>query len=156
MTLLKLIIGVVLVSGLAAEASAQDTEARVWGIRVLATDPEAIAAFYSKAFGMAEIQRPVNSATTKEIVLNFGATPDAAAKSTSTPIVIYTRPRTAPAGAMASLILRVPDLDRALAGVVANGGSVLRPPATNGPTKLTFVFVKDPDGNQIELVTETK
>jgi catechol 2,3-dioxygenase-like lactoylglutathione lyase family enzyme len=140
----------------AAVALAQDGGIQVWGVRVLATDAEAIAAFYEKAFGMSEIARPVNSATTKEILLNFGSTPDIAKRAATTPLVIYTRPATAPAGAMASLILRVPDLDKAIQAVKANGGTATRPPGRNAVVNVSFAFVTDPDGNQIELVMEAK
>ena len=155
MAFAKWITGAV-VLGLTTVALAQDGGVRVWGVRVLATDPEAIAAFYAKTFGMSETARPVNSATTKEIVLNFGATPDIARKATTPPIVIYTRPKTAPAGAMASLILRVPDLDKAIESVKANGGTATRPPGKNAVVNVSFAFVTDPDGNQIELLTEAK
>ena len=74
MTLLKLTIGGWIL-GVATVALAQDGGFQVWGVRVLATDVETIATFYEKAFGMSEVARPVNSATTKEIILNFGQTP---------------------------------------------------------------------------------
>jgi predicted enzyme related to lactoylglutathione lyase len=131
-------------------------EPGVWAVRVLATDAEAIATFYSKTFGMSEVSRPVNSQTTKEILLDFGVTPDLAKQSTAPGIIIYTRPPGTPAGAMASLLMRVADLDKAIALVTANGGTVMRPPSSNAVAKVRFVFVKDPDGNQIELVTEQK
>ena len=134
--------------------AAQDTQ--VWGVRVLATDVEALATFYAKTFGMSEVSRPVNSATTKEIILNFGATPEIARRATTVPIVLFTRPRTAPAGAMASLIIRVPDLDKAIEAVKANGGTAPRPPGRNAVVNVSYAFVFDPDGNQIELVTEAK
>jgi predicted enzyme related to lactoylglutathione lyase len=67
-----------------------------------------------------------------------------------TPIVIATRSDAAPAGAMAALILQVPNLDEAIAALKTNGGTLLRPAATSG--SLSFAFVKDPDGNQIELI----
>ena len=95
-------------------AAAQQSGIRVRAVRVLATDPEALAIFYEKAFGMSEIRRPVNSATTKEIVVNSGDTVEAARAAQTAPIVIYTRPKDAPAGAMASLILNVPDLNKAI------------------------------------------
>ena len=155
MTLVKWMVGTV-VLGVAAVALAQDSGIQVWGVRVLATDPEAIALFYEKAFGMSETGRPVNSATTKEILVNAGATPEIARKAPSTPLAIYTRPPTAPAGAMASLILRVPDLDKAIESVKANGGTLMRAATRNAALNLSFAFVKDPDGNQIELVMETK
>jgi lactoylglutathione lyase len=139
----------------ATVATAQQGGIHVRAIRVLATDPEALATFYEKAFGMSELGRPVNTATTKEIVINSGLTADAAKKSTSTPVVLYTRPPNAPAGAMASLILDVPSLEKAIESVKANGGTLLRPPATSGEG-LHYAFLKDPDGNQIELVEATK
>jgi predicted enzyme related to lactoylglutathione lyase len=153
--LLKLTIGA-WVLGAATVALAQDGGTQVWGVRVLATDPQAIATFYEKAFGMSEVARPVDSATTKEILLNFGQTSDIARQAATTPIVIYTRPATAPAGAMASLILRVADLDKAIEAVKANGGTATRPPGRNAVVNVRFAFVLDPDGNQIELVMEAK
>ncbi len=155
MKYVRLAVGAVVLS-FAATALAQDPGTRVWGVRVLATDVEAVAGFYAKAFGMSETARPVNSATTKEIVLNFGQTPEMARRATTPPIVIYTRPATAPSGAMASLILRVTDLDNAIEAVKANGGTLMRPPNRNAVMNLAFAFVKDPDGNQIELIMEAK
>ncbi len=139
----------------ASSAMAQPTGIHVRAIRVLATDPEALAAFYEKAFGMSETRRPVNTATTKEIAINGGATPDIARKSTDPLIVLYTRPQNAPAGAMASLILEVPSLEQAIESVKANGGTLIRPPAVSGEG-LHYAFVKDPDGNQIELLEAVK
>jgi predicted enzyme related to lactoylglutathione lyase len=140
-----------LATALAAPVPAQDIGIHVRSVRVLATDPEALATFYEKAFGMSETRRPANTATFKEIVVGFGATPDLAKKSIRTPIVIATRPKDTPAGAMASLILEVSDMDRAIEAVKAAGGTLMRPAATSGEG-LRYAFVKDTDGNQIELV----
>jgi predicted enzyme related to lactoylglutathione lyase len=134
----------------ATAASAQETGIQVRSIRVLATDPDAIATFYQKTFGMSETSRPVNTPTFKEIIINSGSTVELARKATSTPIVIATRPKDAPAGAMAALILGVPNLDKAIESVKANGGTLMRPPAKTAG--LAYAFVKDPDGNQIELI----
>jgi predicted enzyme related to lactoylglutathione lyase len=134
----------------ATVATAQEGSIHVRSVRVLATDPAAIATFYERAFGMSETRRPVDTATFTEIVINSGSTPDLAKQATTTPIVIATRAADAPAGAMASLILQVPNLDEAMAAVQANGGTLMRPAATTG--SLNFAFVKDPDGNQIELI----
>jgi predicted enzyme related to lactoylglutathione lyase len=139
----------------ATMATAQESGIRVRSIRVLATDPEAIATFYEKAFGMSETRRPANTATFKEIVINSGSTADMAKKATTTPIVIATRPKDAPAGAMAALILEVPNLDKAIESAKANGGTLMRPAAKSGEG-LNYAFVKDPDGNQIELLMTPK
>ena len=155
MRFLKTAVGAAILS-VATLAMAQTSGTQVWGVRVLATDVDALASFYAKTFGMSETARPVNSATTKEVILNFGQTAEIAKRATTMPIVIYTRPATAPAGAIASLILRVPDLDKAIEAVKANGGTVLRAPNRNAVMNLSYVFVKDPDGNQIELLMEAR
>jgi predicted enzyme related to lactoylglutathione lyase len=139
----------------AAPALAQQGGVHVRSIRVLATDPEAVATFYEKAFGMSETRRPANTATFKEIIINSGSTPDLAKKATSTPIVIATRPKDAPAGAMAALILEVSYMDKAIEAVKAAGGTLMRPAAKSGEG-LSFAFVKDTDGNQIELVLSAR
>jgi predicted enzyme related to lactoylglutathione lyase len=100
---------------------------------------------------MFETRRAADSATFKELVVNSGATADAANKASTTPLVITTRPKDAPAGAMASLILQVPNLDKAIESVKANGGTLMRGPSKSGED-LMYAFVKDPDGNQIEMV----
>ena len=139
---------------LTATTWAQDGSIRVRAIRVLATDPESLAAFYQKAFGMSETGRPMNTPTFKEIVINSGSTPELARKASATPIVLATRPKDAPAGALAALILEVPDLEKAIETVKASGGTLLRPP--NKAAGLLYAFVKDPDGNQIELLMPQK
>jgi len=152
MNVLKLAMAVCVLT--AATAAAQESGIRVRSVRVLATDPEAIATFYEKAFGMSETRRAGNSPTFKEIIINSGSTSEIAKKATTTPIVIATRAKDAPAGAMASLILQVPDLDKAIESAKAAGATLLRAPVkTEG---LNFAFLNDPDGNQIELVMTQK
>ena len=130
---------------------AQESGIHVRTIRVLAADPEAIAKFYEKAFGMSEIRRPVTTPTFQEIVVNSGSTVELAKQAASTPIVITTRPKDAPAGAMASLILQVPNIDKAIESAKRAGGTVLSP-ARKSSTGFMVAFVKDPDGNQVELL----
>ena len=139
---------------LTAGALAQESGIRVRSVRVLATDPEAIATFYKKAFGMSEIRRVGSAPAFLEVIINSGSTPELARKATSAPIVIATRPKDAPAGAMASLILEVPDLNKAIEAVKTNGGTLMRAPGKSGD--LQFAFLKDPDGNQVELVMSPK
>jgi predicted enzyme related to lactoylglutathione lyase len=136
---------------LATPAFAQETQIRVRSVRVLATDVDALAAFYAKAFGMSETRVPVNTPTFKEIVLNSGSTPELAKKATTTPIVIATRGKDMPAGAMAALILEVPDMDKAIERAVAAGAKLMRPVAKSGEG-LSYAFLTDPDGNQVELL----
>jgi predicted enzyme related to lactoylglutathione lyase len=56
---------------------------------------------------------------------------------------------------LASLILGVPDLDSVIASAKANGGSLMRPPSKSA-AGLSYAFIKDPDGNQIELLVTQK
>jgi predicted enzyme related to lactoylglutathione lyase len=136
----------------AAPAFAQETGIEVRSIRVLATDPEALAKFYAAAFGMSETRRPVDSATFKEIVLNSGSTAELAKASKATPIVIATRRATDPkAGGMAALILQVPDMDAAIKRAEAAGAKLMRPVAKTAEG-LSYAFLTDPDGNQVELL----
>jgi predicted enzyme related to lactoylglutathione lyase len=152
MSLAKVVAACILV---AIIATAQQKDFRVWGVRVLAADPEAVATFYEKAFGMSETSRPVNTAAFKEIIINFGATSDKAKMATTTPVVIATRPKDAPTSAMATLILQVPNLDKAIELAKVAGGTLLNP-ATKFSEELSFALIKDPDGNQIELVMTPK
>ena len=151
MTLLRMLPAALIVI---STALAQESGIHVRTIRVLATDPDALATFYEKAFGMSETSRPVNTASFKEILINSGSSSEKAKMATTTPIVIATRPKDSSNPAMPSLILDVPDLDKAVESVKTNGGTLLRPPGK--AAGLNYAMVKDPDGNQIELVMPAK
>jgi len=45
----------------------------------------------------------------------------------------------------------VPNIDKAIESVKHNGGTVMRP-ARKSSTGYMVAFVKDPDGNQVELL----
>jgi predicted enzyme related to lactoylglutathione lyase len=138
--------------GLVAPALAQESGIAVRSVRVLGGDVEALAKFYETAFGMSETRRPANRPDFKEIVLNSGSTPELAKKATTTPIVIATRRADDPKpGGLATLLLNVPDMDKAIAAVTAAGGKVHRAPVT-AASGLSYAFVLDPEGNQIELL----
>jgi predicted enzyme related to lactoylglutathione lyase len=147
-----IIAGLLAVAGSSlAPAFAQEAGVTVRSIRVLALDAEKAAVFYEKAFGMSETRRPVNTDTFKEIVINSGSTPEKAKAAKSTPIVIATkRDKAAPAPSMAALILEVPDMTKAIAAVVAAGGTG-GAPAKSGEG-LTYCMVKDNEGNPVELL----
>ena len=79
-----------------------------------------------------------------------GATAEAAKKSANTPIVIATkRNKDEKPVSMAALILEVPDMDKAIAAVVAAGGK--GGTANKSGEGLTYAMVADPEGNPIEL-----
>ena len=136
-------------------ASGQQPSVRVHSIRVFASDPDAAAIFYEKAFGMFETRRYANRPTFKEIALNVGATPEAARRATTTTVIITTRPATFQPPVLPTLILEVEDVDRAVAIVETSGGTVQRQPTTNADG-IRFAFVKDPDGNLVEVLKEPR
>ena len=144
------LVALVLGGPLAAPASAQESGVTVLDVRVLAADPEAVATFYEKAFGMSETARPVNTPTFKEIIINSGSTPEVARKARSTAIVVATRPKESTPSAIATLILQVPNLETAIDHVKAAGGTLVRGAAHTAG--VTYAMVKDTDGNQIELI----
>ena len=154
MRFVKTAVAIVSVLATATVAMAQQSGTYVRSVRMLATDPDALAMFYEKAFGMSEIGRPANTPTMKEIRINSGSTPDMAKKATTSAITIATRPKDSPASAQPSLpalVLQVPNLDQAIETVKANGGTLLRS-GKSATAGVGFAMVKDPDGNQFELV----
>lgn len=133
---------------LAAPAWGEDIFVR--SVRIAATDVPKAAEFYKAAFGLHEVRR-LEFPTLMEIILNDGASPEAAAKSPHAPIVIMTRPKDHDGGAMASVILSVSDMDAAIARAEAAGASVFRKPAKLADGT-QYAFLKDPEGNQVELL----
>jgi predicted enzyme related to lactoylglutathione lyase len=131
----------------ASLASAQD--ARVGAVRIGADDVPAAAAFYAETFGLREVLR-FEFGDTQEIIMNFGATEEAAAANTGAQVVIMTRPADAVADPMAHLIFRVDDMAASIARIEANGGTVETPPQTIGGT--SFAYTRDPQGNMVELL----
>src|SRR5688572_4546224 len=79
-----------------ATAFAQESGISVRSVRVLANDPEAIATFYKKAFGMSETRRVGAAPGFLEVIINSGSTPELAKKAAGAAIVIATRPKDAP------------------------------------------------------------
>lgn len=132
----------------AAPAGADDIFVR--SVRIAATDVPKAADFYKAAFGLHEVRR-LEFPALMEIILNNGDTPEAAAKSTHAPIVIMTRPKDYDGGGLANVILSVSDMDAAIARAEAAGGTVFRKPAKLADGT-QYAFIRDPEGNQVELL----
>ena len=150
MRLLTTVFAAFVLGGVAAPVFAQESGVTVRDVRVLATDPEAVAAFYEKAFGMSETDRPVNTPAFKEIIINSGSTAEIARKATSTPIVIATRPKDSTPAPIALLILQVPNLEKLIDSVKAAGGALVQ--GVRQAANVSYAMVKDTDGNQIEII----
>jgi predicted enzyme related to lactoylglutathione lyase len=126
------------------------------GARVGAKDTEAVAKFYSAAFGMSEVQRiPQQGQSGPEIMLNFGKTPAAAqanrTKLGGADIVIMPRASDDAKDEIPHVVLNITDMDATVAAVKAAGGKMAREPFVYGGT-IKIAMAVDPAGNQIEMI----
>jgi predicted enzyme related to lactoylglutathione lyase len=126
------------------------------GARIGAKNTEAVAKFYSAAFGMSEVQRiPQQGQSGPEIMLNFGKTP-AAAQATrnklgGSDIVIMPRTSDDVKDEIPHVVLNVTDMEATVAAVKAAGGKMAREPFVFGGT-IKIAMAVDPAGNQIEMI----
>lgn len=125
------------------------------GVRVVTQDTEALAKFYSAAFGMSEVQRITQGQTAPEIMLNFGKTP-AAAQATRNKlgggdIVIMYRAADGTKDEVAHIVLNVTDMEATVAALKAAGGKMERDVFVYGGT-IKIGMAIDPAGNHIELI----
>ena len=119
--------------------------------RVGAEDVPALAKFYESAFGLKEVNR-LKMPNAVEIMMNFGATMDAAKTSTAAQIVIMHRDSDALKDSVPHLIFNVTDMKATVAAIKAAGGSVDREPQPFGNSGIVIGLAKDPAGNRIELI----
>ena len=125
------------------------------GVRVGAKDPAAVARFYQAAFGMQEVQR-IQTPQMLEIMLNFGATPEAAkatrARKGGSDIVVMQRAADDAQDEMAHIVLNVTDMAGVVAALKSAGGRMEREPFEFGKTGIIIGMAIDPAGNHIELI----
>lgn len=122
------------------------------GIRLTAPDTEVLASFYKAAFGMHEVQRIILGAGSPEIMLDFGATEEAAKANTGGDVVLYPRAANEAQDATAHLIFNVTDMAGTVAAIKAAGGSMEREPFGYGDTGILIGMGIDPAGNHFELL----
>jgi predicted enzyme related to lactoylglutathione lyase len=134
--------------GLAAAAYG---EVSLNSVRVTAKDPDALAKFYSQAFGLQEVNR-LTLQNGVELFLNFGATVEAARANSSPQIVIMQTADGPGADATMHVIFTVSDAVAAAAAVKAAGGTIEREPFSYGTSGMMIGFAIDPDGNHMELI----
>ncbi len=144
----SIVLGAWLVLGVGSAAQAQVT---LNSVRVGATDTEALATFYEKAFGMHEVRR-IDVPGGAEIFVNFGATPDAARANRALPVVIMHRDSDALVDPIPHIIFNVTDVAATAKAVQAAGGKMDGEPRGFGNTGIMIGFAVDPAGNRIELI----
>jgi predicted enzyme related to lactoylglutathione lyase len=110
--------------------------------RIGAVDVEAAAKFYQSAYGM------------QEIMLNFGATVEAAKANPNPWIVIMNRTSNDIKDTVPHLVLYVTDMKATVAAVKAAGGKVDGEPSAFGNDGMIVGFAVDPAGNRMELIQQ--
>ena len=128
------------------------------GVRVGAKDAAAVAKFYQSAFGMQEVQR-IQTPTMTEIMLNFGATPEAAKANRAKKdgdIVIMSRAADDAKDELPHIVLNVTDMAGTVKALKAAGGTMEREPFEFGKTGILIGMAIDPAGNHVEMIQAPK
>ena len=146
--IVKIAVGLCAVLLMAAPARAQVT---MNSLRIGAVNTEALAKFYSAAFGMQETNR-LQAGGGPEIFLNFGATVDAAKANRGVPLVIMHRDSDALQDPIPHIIFNVTDMASTVAALKAAGGSMSGDPRPFGTSGIVIGMAIDPVGNRIELI----
>jgi len=128
------------------------------GVRVGAKDAAAVAKFYQAAFGMQEVQR-IQTPTMTEIMLNFGATPEAAKANRAKKegdIVVMSRAADDAKDELPHIVLNVTDMAGTVKALKAAGGTMEREPFEFGKTGILIGMAIDPAGNHVEMIQAPK
>ena len=136
-----------LMLGVAARADVSLNAARVGG-----PDVPALAKFYEAAFGLKEVNR-IKLPGAVEIMLNFGATAEAAKANQAAQIVIMKRAQPLK-DAVPHLIFNVSDVNATAEAVKAAGGMMRGAPREFGKTGIYIGVAIDPAGNLIEMLQQ--
>lgn len=126
-------------------------QAAMNAVRVCAKDPVTLAKFYEAAFGMSETLR-LESSMGVEVILNFGATVDAAKANKNAPIVISKHDSDEPKDPTAHLIFNIVDLNATVDAIKAAGGTIESQPKDIGYKGYVIGVAVDPVGNRIEIL----
>ncbi len=124
--------------------------------RVTGTDVPALEKFYQQAFGLKEAQRINLPGGKSEVMLNFGATDEAAKANRNAQIVLMPREEGVTPDSIAHLIFNVTDVKAVAAAVKAAGGKMEREPFEFGKSGILIGLAVDPQGNHIELIQPAK
>jgi predicted enzyme related to lactoylglutathione lyase len=125
------------------------------GVRIGAKDVAALAKFYQSAFGMFEVQR-IQTPQMLEVMLDFGATAEAAKANTGADLVIQQRTADDGADTVAHVVFNVTDMDAVVKAVKAAGGKMERERFAYGNTGIRIGMGIDPAGNHFEMIQAPK
>ena len=144
------------VAALALCAGMAQADITVNAVRVTAKDVVALEKFYQTAFGLKEVQRLDLPGGQIEVMLNFGATVDAAKANRNAQVVIMHRDEKERPDGVPHLIFDVTDVKAVAAAVKAAGGKMEREPFEFGKTGIFIGMVVDPEGNHVEMIQRAK
>jgi predicted enzyme related to lactoylglutathione lyase len=140
---------IIAVAAVLVTASVQSADMMLDSVRIGAKDVAATAKFYQAAFGMHEVKR-ISQPSFLEIMLNWGATVEAAKADQGSQIVIMQRAADDGSDKMAHVIIRVKDVQAVVKQAVAAGAKTERPPFQFDGMWIGMLI--DPAGNHIELL----
>jgi predicted enzyme related to lactoylglutathione lyase len=137
-------------------------EARLRAARVGGPDVatiEKMGTFYAQVLGLKEIRRETRAddKTFLEIIMNFGATKEAATAATSPKVVLITAAKgTQFPPLVSNMVFEVTDAAATAAKATAAGGTVSRAPVVSATSGSAVGFINDPAGNRIEIIQPKK
>ena len=123
--------------------------------RLGAQDVLALERFYETAFGLKEVNR-IEFRGQVEVMLNFGASAQAAKANSNAQVVIMHRDSDAITDPVPHLIFDVSDATAAVAAIKAAGGKVDGEPRPFGNSGMIVALATDPAGNRLELIQRPK
>jgi len=123
--------------------------------RVGAKDAASVAKFYETAFGLQEVRR-FEFPGGVEVLMNFGATGDAAKANPGAQIVVMHRDSDEATDKIPHLIFTVTDINATVAALKAAGGKMESEPKEFGKTGIMIGIAIDPAGNRIEMIQQAK
>jgi predicted enzyme related to lactoylglutathione lyase len=132
-------------------STVQSAEFSLAAGRIGAKDVPALAEFYKKIFGMQEINR-LAMGQSMEIMLNFGATTEAAKANTGAWVIVMHRDVDSDADPVPHLIFYVQDVKATAKAIVAAGGKITTEPVAVGTSGAWISMGVDPVGNRFEMV----
>jgi predicted enzyme related to lactoylglutathione lyase len=150
--MMKRIVCAAMIGALVA-GSAYAQETRLRSTRVSAPDVVKTAAFYETVFGLKEVRKEDRDGKPFEKILNYAQ--DSANNPSGAPnVVIILRAPDAPAPSVSNLVFGVKDVDKVVAKATAAGGAQSRKTNVSATSGAKIGFIKDPAGNEIELIQE--